>query len=63
MTDTAYVPPRVWTWDQQSGGRWASINRPISGPTHDTELPVGQHPFQLYPNRLYKGRLATVCQG
>lgn len=43
-----YIPPKVWTWDTQSGGRFASINRPISGPTHDKDLPVGEHAFQLY---------------
>ena len=43
-----YVPPKVWTWDKESGGRFASINRPIAGPTHDKELPVGKHPLQLY---------------
>ena len=47
MTDS-YTPPKVWTWDSESGGRFASINRPIAGPTHDKELPVGDHPFQLY---------------
>ena len=47
MPDT-YTPPEVWTWDSESGGRFASINRPIAGATHDRELPVGQHPFQLY---------------
>ncbi len=43
-----YVPPEVWTWEQPSGGQFANINRPIAGPTHDKELPVGRHPFQLY---------------
>ena len=43
-----YVPPKVWTWDQPSGGQFANVNRPIAGPTHDRELPVGKHPFQLY---------------
>ena len=43
-----YVPPKVWTWDQESGGTFASINRPIAGSTHDKELPVGKHPHQLY---------------
>jgi len=43
-----YVPPKVWTWDKESGGQFASINRPIAGPTHDKDLPVGKHPFQLY---------------
>ncbi len=47
MTDV-YEPPKVWTWDRGSGGDWASINRPIAGPTHDKELPVGKHPLQLY---------------
>lgn len=49
MTDSNdYVPPAVWTWDSESGGRFAAINRPVAGPTHDRELPVGRHPFQLY---------------
>jgi GST-like protein len=43
-----YVLPKVWTWDQASGGAFANINRPIAEPTHDSELPVGNHPFQLY---------------
>ena len=42
-----YTPPRVWKWDRESGGAFASINRPIAGPTHDKELPVGKHPLQL----------------
>src|SRR5437868_1119713 len=42
MTD--YVPPRVWTWNKGNGGQFANINRPIAGPTHDKELPVGRHP-------------------
>jgi len=45
---TEYVLPKVWKWDQPNGGEFASINRPIAGPTHETELPVGKHPFQLY---------------
>ena len=49
MTDTAaYTPPRVWTWDMESGGKFARINRPIAGATHERELPVGKHPLQLY---------------
>ena len=49
MTDpAAYTPPKVWTWNKESGGRFANINRPIAGPTHDKELPVGRHPLQLY---------------
>ena len=47
MTD-AYEPPKVWTWDQESGGKFANINRPIAGATHDKVLPVGKHPHQLY---------------
>jgi GST-like protein len=49
MTETTeYVPPKVWTWNKENGGRFANINRPIAGPTHDKDLPVGKHPFQLY---------------
>ena len=48
MSDPTYTPPAKWTWDQESGGKFASINRPIAGPTHDKDLPVGEHPFQLY---------------
>jgi GST-like protein len=49
MTDNAdYIPPKVWTWKQPSGGQFANINRPTAGPTHERELPVGNHPFQLY---------------
>lgn len=43
-----YTPPKVWTWDTESGGRFAAINRPISGATHEKDLPVGKHPLQLY---------------
>ncbi len=43
-----YTPPKVWTWNKENGGRFASINRPIAGPTHDKDLPVGEHPLQLY---------------
>jgi GST-like protein len=49
MTDsTEYTPPAIWTWDSESGGRFAAINRPVAGPTHDKDLPVGRHPLQLY---------------
>ncbi|MDE2404585.1 MAG: glutathione-dependent disulfide-bond oxidoreductase [Sphingomonadales bacterium] len=47
MADS-YTPPRVWTWDAPSGGQFAHINRPVAGPTHERELPLGSHPFQLY---------------
>lgn len=55
-----YVPPKVWTWDQSSGGKFASINRPIAGPTHDKELPVGKHPLQLYSLATPNGVKVTV---
>ena len=60
MTSIPYTPPEVWTWDQESGGRFASINRPIAGPTHDKELPVGEHPFQLYSLATPNGVKVTV---
>jgi GST-like protein len=62
MTDTpsSYVPPKVWTWDKESGGKFASINRPIAGPTHDKTLPVGKHPFQLYSLATPNGVKVTV---
>lgn len=46
--ENAYNPPQVWTWEKESGGKFASVNRPVAGPTHDKALPVGKHPFQLY---------------
>ena len=55
-----YVPPKVWTWDKESGGRFANINRPIAGPTHDKALPVGKHPFQLYSLATPNGVKVTV---
>ncbi|MEL6180969.1 MAG: glutathione-dependent disulfide-bond oxidoreductase, partial [Myxococcota bacterium] len=48
MSDDTYTPPKVWTWEKASGGQFANINRPIAGPTHDKELPIGKHPLQLY---------------
>ncbi|MEM7643801.1 MAG: glutathione-dependent disulfide-bond oxidoreductase [Pseudomonadota bacterium] len=48
MTPMTYTPPEIWTWDAESGGKFASINRPVAGPTHDKPLPVGEHPLQLY---------------
>jgi GST-like protein len=59
-SDTEYTPPKVWQWDAASGGRWASINRPIAGPTHDKELPVGKHPLQLYSLATPNGVKVTV---
>jgi len=60
MSDTEYVPPKVWTWDKESGGRFANINRPIAGPTHEKVLPVGKHPFQLYSLATPNGVKVTV---
>jgi len=64
MSDTpapqAYVPPKVWTWEQGSGGRFANINRPIAGPTHEKALPVGEHPLQLYSLGTPNGVKVTV---
>jgi GSH-dependent disulfide-bond oxidoreductase len=55
-----YTPPRVWTWDTESGGRFAKINRPIAGATHEKELPVGKHPLQLYSLATPNGVKVTV---
>ncbi len=61
MSDSpVYTPPAVWTWDKQSGGKFASINRPVSGATHDKELPVGKHPLQLYSLGTPNGVKVTV---
>jgi GST-like protein len=61
MSDSAdYVPPKVWTWNQENGGHFANINRPIAGPTHDKELPVGKHPLQLYSLGTPNGVKVTV---
>ncbi len=61
MTDDAdYVPPKVWTWDKESGGRFANINRPVAGPTHDKALPVGKHPLQLYSLATPNGQKVTI---
>ena len=57
---TEYTPPKVWTWDQESGGRFANINRPIAGPTHEKELPVGEHPLQLHSLGTPNGVKVTV---
>ena len=55
-----YTPPKVWTWDAESGGKWASSNRPIAGPTHDKELPKGDHPYQLYSMGTPNGQKVTI---
>jgi GST-like protein len=57
---TEYVPPKVWVWDKPSGGRFANVNRPVSGPTHDKVLPVGEHPLQLYSLATPNGQKATI---
>jgi len=60
MSDSTYTPPKVWKWDSSNGGRFANINRPVAGPTHDKALPVGEHPFQLYSLATPNGVKATV---
>src|ERR1700733_4645991 len=61
MTNSSeYVPPRVWTWSKPSGGTFANINRPVAGPTHEKELPVGRHPLQLYSLATPNGVKVTV---
>ncbi|HAJ44115.1 MAG TPA: glutathione-dependent disulfide-bond oxidoreductase, partial [Alcanivorax sp.] len=60
MSDSTYTPPKVWKWDSSNGGRFANINRPVAGPTHDKALPVGEHPFQLYSLATPNGVKVTV---
>ncbi len=60
MTEETYEPPKVWTWDTKNGGEFANINRPIAGPTHDKELPVGKHPLQLHSLATPNGVKVTV---
>ncbi|MES0824501.1 glutathione-dependent disulfide-bond oxidoreductase [Ruegeria sp. SCP11] len=61
MTEQSpYTPPTIWTWDSESGGRFANINRPIAGATHDKDLPVGKHPLQLYSLATPNGVKVTV---
>ncbi|SNT68751.1 glutathione-dependent disulfide-bond oxidoreductase [Paracoccus seriniphilus] len=55
-----YTPPKVWTWNKENGGTFASINRPVSGATHDKELPVGKHPLQLYSLATPNGQKVTI---
>ena len=59
-SSSEYTPPKVWTWNKENGGRFASINRPIAGSTHDKELPVGRHPLQLYSLGTPNGVKVTV---
>lgn len=63
MTDYAipdYTPPKVWTWVKPNGGQFSTINRPVSGPTHDKVLPVGRHPLQLYSQGTPNGQKVTI---
>jgi len=61
MTEpSTYTPPKVWSWNKDSGGKFASINRPVAGPTHDKELPIGRHPLQLYSLATPNGTKVTV---
>ena len=61
MNDSnSYTPPTVWTWEKENGGRFANINRPIAGPTHDKALPLGRHPLQLYSLATPNGVKVTV---
>ncbi|MDP4795691.1 MAG: glutathione-dependent disulfide-bond oxidoreductase, partial [Rhodospirillales bacterium] len=55
-----YTPPKVWTWDKANGGKFANINRPISGATHDKDLPIGKHPLQLYSKGTPNGVKVTI---
>lgn len=60
MNNDEYTPPKVWTWDKESGGKWAGVNRPIAGPTHEQVLPVGDAPLQLYSLGTPNGVKITV---
>ncbi len=61
MTGSAeYTPPKIWTWNKANGGQFANINRPIAGPTHEKELPVGRHPLQLYSLGTPNGVKVTI---
>lgn len=60
MANSPYVPPKVWQWEQGNGGKFANINRPISGATHEKALPVGKHPLQLYSLGTPNGQKVTI---
>ncbi|MEX9848444.1 glutathione-dependent disulfide-bond oxidoreductase [Providencia huaxiensis] len=60
MANTPYIPPNVWQWEQGNGGKFANINRPISGATHEKSLPVGKHPLQLYSLGTPNGQKVTI---
>src|SRR5215470_6087998 len=57
---SAYAPPKVWTWNKPNGGKFANVNRPISGPTHDKDLPIGRHPLQLYSQGTPNGQKVAI---
>jgi GST-like protein len=59
-TSTDYTPPKVWAWNRDNGGKFANINRPVAGPTHDKELPIGRHPLQLYSLGTPNGVKVTI---
>src|SRR6201990_3639338 len=59
-SSSEYIPPKVCTWNKPSGGQFANINRPVAGATHDKELPVGRHPFQLYSLASPNGQKVTI---
>jgi GST-like protein len=59
-TSSTYTPPKVWTWDAETGGTWAGTNRPTAGATHEQDLPVGQHPIQLYSMATPNGQKVTI---
>ena len=60
MSDNTYQPPKVWEWKKNNGGAFANINRPISGATHEKDLPVGSHPLQLYSLGTPNGQKVTI---
>lgn len=60
MSDSTYQPPKVWQWQQDSEGTWASLNRPVAGATHEKVLPVGKHPLQLYSMATANGQKVTI---
>jgi len=60
MTEATYTPPKVWTWDKENGGQFASTNRPVAGPTHEQVLPIGRHPLQLYSLGTPNGVKVTI---
>ncbi|MDG1731551.1 MAG: glutathione-dependent disulfide-bond oxidoreductase [Thalassotalea sp.] len=60
MSDSSYTPPKIWQWDSANGGKFANINRPIAGATHEKELPKGKHPFQLYSLATPNGVKVTI---